>query len=134
MTCDQANQIHAYHDGELPADQRASVQAHLRECAECRELLAQLQALSSLFVSARLDPMPNDAIDRLEAAWDAAQDRAILRISSWLTAAAAAVLVGAIVLLPKETGGQPTEPGVWQEVAVTTPVDQRDSARAESVV
>jgi anti-sigma factor RsiW len=135
MTCDRANQIYAYYDGELPAEQRQAVEAHLRECTQCRELLAQLQALSSLFVSARLEPMPGGAIERLEAAWDSAQDRAILRISSWLTAAAAAVLVGAIMFVPKESSAVTTEaPGVWQEVAVNTPVEQRDSARAESVV
>jgi hypothetical protein len=40
--------LSAYHDGELPAAQRAQVEAHLRTCAACWEQLAQLQTLSAL--------------------------------------------------------------------------------------
>src|SRR5919108_1828475 len=39
--------LHAYLDGELPSSERADVEAHLAECAECRANLAEAKALSS---------------------------------------------------------------------------------------
>ena len=39
MACDKTDLVHAYHDGELPADQRAAMEEHLRVCEQCRELL-----------------------------------------------------------------------------------------------
>lgn len=41
----------AYHDGELTAERRAWVEAHLDGCAACREELAGLRALSRLLGS-----------------------------------------------------------------------------------
>ena len=135
MACDKTNLVHAYHDGELPDDQRAAMEEHLRVCEQCRELLAQLRGLTALFTSAQLPSLPVGAVDRIEHAYEVSQDRAILRISSWMTAAAAAVLVGAIVFVPKEMrANEPERPDpVLQELAVMTPVEHRDSARAESV-
>ena len=40
--------IDAYLDGELPAAQRQQVETHLEGCSQCRDLIEQARALSSL--------------------------------------------------------------------------------------
>src|SRR3954464_14031381 len=100
MSGEKPRELRAERDGGLPVEQRVALESHLRECAECAELLRELEGLSAMFVSAPLEPLPAGAMQRIEHAWDAIQDRAVLRISSWLTAAAAAVLVGALFLVP----------------------------------
>jgi anti-sigma factor RsiW len=56
----------AYHDGELTAERRAWVEAHLNGCAACREDLAGLRALSSL-----LGSLPEPAMEREPEAFTA---------------------------------------------------------------
>jgi anti-sigma factor RsiW len=97
MTCERAGEVHAYHDGELDASRSAAVEVHLGGCAECRELLGELRGLSALVARAELPEMPADALARLEAAWPEVSERALLRITSWMTGVAAALLVGALV-------------------------------------
>ncbi|HEX7088242.1 MAG TPA: zf-HC2 domain-containing protein [Vicinamibacterales bacterium] len=49
LTCRQARRLLApYHDGELPLDQQAAVQSHLRACAACREERRRLRELGAL--------------------------------------------------------------------------------------
>ena len=96
MDC-QNELIHAYHDGELSPAQVAAVEAHLRDCAACAELLAELRQVSRLVAAAPLADMPPAAMKRMQQAWWAAQDRGVLRVASWLTAAAAAVILAAVM-------------------------------------
>ncbi len=42
------DRISAYFDNELPPQEREVVEQHIRECAECRNLLAELQKLDRL--------------------------------------------------------------------------------------
>ncbi len=90
--------IHTYHDGELSPAQVAAVDAHLRECTDCRELLADLRQVSQLVTTAPMVDLPPQAMKRMQQAWWAAQDRGVLRVASWLTAAAAAVILAAVML------------------------------------
>ena len=128
MTCDRAAQVHAYHDGALAATDRAAMEAHLDECADCRSLLADLRGISNLIASAPLTAMSPEAMARLNKTWHAARDRGLLRITSWLTAAAAAVLVGTLLMFHDRTpptntiiananAGDP----VWETAAVMPP-------------
>ena len=130
MTCPNAPLVHAFHDGQLPAAARADMDAHLAACGECAELLNDLRAVSRLVGSAPLPHVDAVAFDRFYDVWDAARQRAVLRISSWLTAAAAAVLLGSLVLFP--AGERPSqgelavanaalEPS-WEPVALMAPV------------
>ncbi len=49
LTCRQARRLLApYHDGELPLDQQAAVQSHLRACASCREERRRLREIGAL--------------------------------------------------------------------------------------
>lgn len=130
MSCERSAQVHVYHDNALAASQRVALEAHLEECADCRELLADLHRLSNLIGSAPLAAMSPETMDRLSRSLHAARDRGVLRITSWLTAAAAAVLVGTLLLVPDRNGTpNPTvianatanEPA-WETVAVMPPL------------
>ncbi len=130
MSCERSAQIHAYHDDALAAPARLAMESHLTDCADCRELLADLHGLSNLIRSAPLAAMSPEAMDRLARSLRAARDRGVLRITSWLTAAAAAVLVGTLLLVPDRNGiPNPTvianatanEPA-WETAAVMPPL------------
>jgi anti-sigma factor RsiW len=97
MMCDRAGEVHAYHDGELDERRARALRAHLEGCAVCRELLEELRGLSGLFRRAEMAGMPQIAMARLEASWSRNSERALLRITSWMTGVAAAVLVGALL-------------------------------------
>ena len=102
MSCDRAAQVHAYHDRQLGPAAREAFELHLESCSECAALLGELRAISRRIAAAPLPPVNAQLNDRLYAAWQLArQQRGVLRMSSWLTGAAAAVLVGALLLTPK---------------------------------
>ena len=103
MSCDRAAQVHAYHDRQLGPAAREALEPHLASCSECATLLGELRAISQAIADAPLPPMRATAQlnERLYDAWYVAQQRGVLRMSSWLTGAAAAVLIGALLLTPK---------------------------------
>jgi anti-sigma factor RsiW len=103
MICEGAHDVHAYHDGELSPAEMAAVEAHLRDCRACAALLAELRQIAQLVAAAPMVEMPPQAMKRMQQAWWAAQDRGVLRVASWLTAAAAAVIFGAVILTPGPT-------------------------------
>jgi len=81
MNCDRLTQVHAYHDGELPAEQRAALEAHMRACAECSELLGELQNVSRMLAAAPILEMSPEVRARLEQSWWASRDRGVLRVA-----------------------------------------------------
>jgi anti-sigma factor RsiW len=131
MSCNRIEQVHAYYDGELALSQRGEFDAHLNECAECRDLLSDLRRVSDLLAAAPLADLPPAAMTRFGQTWfAAAQDRGVMRIAGWLTSAAAAILIGALLVRPTSRGGEdggltsafnPT----LQAVAMTPPPDTR---------
>jgi len=134
MNC-KTEQIHAYYDGELSPSDRAAVEAHLGECAECRELLADLRSVSQLVASAPMVEMPPQAIKRMQQAWWAAQDRGVLRVASWLTAAAAAVIFAVVMFSPSQR--PEANSGNWQMAVLTPPsefADQDETSQQNEVV
>ena len=135
MSCERFGQVHAYHDDALAAAERVAIEAHLESCGDCRALLADLRGLSHLIAAAPLTAMSPEAMDRLSKSWRAARDRGLLRITSWLTAAAAAVLVGALLFVPeRNTNGTqtianvtPTDVTAWETAAVMPPLEVDES-------
>lgn len=133
MTCDREPQVHAYHDRQLGPAAREAFELHLTECAACGALLADLRAVSRMIASAPLPDVPAGGVDvrRYYAAWDASRQRGLLRISSWLTGAAAAVLVGSLLLLPPKQPGETgplvavADAGEWETVAIMPPPERR---------
>jgi anti-sigma factor RsiW len=135
MVCGSIEQLGAYYDGELPVEQRAVVEAHLAECAQCRKVVAELAGLTDLIATANTADMPADAMGRINQTWSRASDRGVLRIAGWLTTAAAAVLVGAILNLRGEPPAiAATPPPLWQTVAAMSPDQQPEGSRSELVV
>jgi anti-sigma factor RsiW len=132
MTCDRETQVHAYHDRQLGPVGRQDLEDHLAECAACAQLLAELRAVSRLVSTATLPDVSAASADHYYAAWNVVrQQHGLLRISSWLTAAAAAVLVGSLVLWPSASNNVNTNTAVnepsgstWEAVAVMPPPER----------
>jgi anti-sigma factor RsiW len=134
MTCQRTNQIQAYYDNELPVPARHEVEAHLRDCTDCRDLLAQLQGLSSLLSEVPLaEPRPG-AIQRFENVGSRSWDRGILRIAGWLTATAAAVLLATVVNWSAGLHQQTAQTNdVLETVAFMPPADSPAENRSENM-
>lgn len=125
MTCPDAPNVHAYHDSQLQPAQRFALESHLAECDACSSLLNDLREISLQVAAAPLPDVPFIPFDRYYDAMHLDQRRGVLRISSWLTAAAAAVLLASLVLFPPAhtpvetaTAARPN----WEPLALMAPV------------
>src|SRR5262245_57988046 len=140
--CTNEAQVHAYHDGELPSEQRAAFEAHLNTCAECRELLAELKGLTQMCAAVPLAEMSPRAMGRMYGSWNAARaagERGIRQFASLMTAAAAVVLVMVSLRNSTPSGNVSNPPGDdsssgWVEtVAVMPPLDPKHGSNAQMV-
>jgi anti-sigma factor RsiW len=69
MRCeDVLKQLTAFSSGELLADVRPAVQAHLAECAACRAALTHVDALAGVLTSTQTPPVPAGFAARVTAA------------------------------------------------------------------
>ncbi len=64
--------LEPYHDGELDAERRALVDAHLPECATCQQELAELQHLRETLWA---DSLPDDALTDGKVFWQGLKAR-----------------------------------------------------------
>ena len=103
MSCSQTDNIGRYYDGELSPTERNAVEEHLRQCAECRRTLGELTSLSGLLRQATRVPAQPSALERWYSL-GRANERAVLRITGWLTSAAAAVLLAVLLTWPSNDG------------------------------
>lgn len=137
MNCDKAAQIHAYLDDEMDAAQRGELESHLLQCAECQGLLTDIRGLSALIVRAsRPVSMRVGAMATYYGAWRSARDRAVMRITGWLTAAAAVLMMGALLLGPVRSSpsvAAKPKPGIWEVMVVTPPVETHGEANSDLV-
>jgi anti-sigma factor RsiW len=136
MACDRIAQVHAYHDDALSDARRAEVEAHLHSCDVCATLLTDLRRLSRMVDEAQLVEMPSDAMLRLQrGVRTAASTRAVYRITGWMTAAAAAVLV--VVSVTGRVGNTGNGPTVasgasdWETIAISPRVESRAESGSE---
>jgi anti-sigma factor RsiW len=134
MSCEQSHLVHRYHDGELATHERAAVEAHLRDCAECRDLLAQFVSLSSQLRVAPLAEIRPMTIARIRESFRKSRDRGVLRLAEWMSAAAAAILIAAILTWPGKRGETASADSMWQTVAVTPPSESHDNVNHDLVV
>jgi len=134
MNCDRSSQVQAYYDGELPAAEGALVEAHLRECAACREMLADLRGLSSAIAMAGMREASDEAVRRFGRAWKVARDRGVIRLAGWLTAAAAAVLMAVLVGKPGTQGIESSgQSAVWETAATTPPAEIEEDGGSDQL-
>ncbi len=134
MSCPRQAQVHRYCDGELCAREQESLAAHLRECPECARLHAEIRRLSELVSEAALVEMPAGLVERAQGGWSAARDRSVLRLAGWMTAAAAAVLIGAVFIRHVSWTDAAAHPAIWETVAVTPPVEVPEEVNPDLVV
>src|SRR3982751_1525940 len=123
MTCEKITEVHAYHDGELDAGSRIALEAHLAVCDECRALLSELAGLSAFLSNAPLPVMPERAVSRFQGSWYEARDRGMVRVASWMTAAAAMLLVGALLARPQAPAQTPVKVATWETYAIAPPAE-----------
>lgn len=132
MQCN-LEQLHRYHDGELDGDASRDVETHLADCRECQKALEELQRLSSIVamtIMPVVDPRRLTAISH--AAWQSSNERGVRRLAGWITAAAAAVMLFAMVDFPSRQPGEngplvqstsitmvPFAGSDWEQAAVT---------------
>jgi anti-sigma factor RsiW len=134
MSCDRAAQVHAYHDRQLGPAAREAFELHLESCSQCATLLGELRAISQAIADAPLPIVAGAQLNqRLYDAWYVAQQRGVLRMSSWLTGAAAAVLIGALLLTPKGNtssdnpsvaSGPQQQANTWEATALMPPPER----------
>ena len=121
--------ISAWLDGEIGEPEKVEVERHLESCAECRELVANLRALSADAASEPVPPVPEDLPSRIRRRIgniEAAQPGRswFFRALPWSTAAslaAAAVLLA--IFLPAE----------WEKWRAPAPVERVLPASEEDV-
>ena len=138
MSCEKTSQVQAFYDGELTGAARAQIEAHVRQCSECTELLADLKRVSGLINTAQMAPVPAQTIRRVQQTWwahRAQRERGVLRLAEWMTGVAAAVLIGAMVLWPdgRDKNGTRAAGTMWQAAAVTPPASVQDDGLSDVV-
>ena len=133
MTCEKAAQVQLYYDGELDSARSALFEAHLEQCAECSRLLEELGSLSRMLMKAPLPEMRPQVAPRLQGAWYVGRDRGMMRIAGWLTATAAALLVGALLTAPAPQPSAPAKAGMWEAMAVMPPAEPQGEANSDLV-
>lgn len=140
MNCDRINQVHAYHDGELPIGQRAAVEQHLLSCSQCAMLLADLRSLSQQIAAAPMAVISPRVLDVLRGRQFIAPDAGVMRIAGWLTAAAAAVLLAALPFWPGQMQSQTPQANasvpvsLIETLAVNPPTDNAaDDSHSDAI-
>lgn len=82
--------LSAYADGELPASEADSVEAHLETCTECRRELAAIETMG--------DAMSTASAEGTGSVWDRVRRR-IVRPAGWLLLAAGVAVLAALAMV-----------------------------------
>jgi len=135
-SCEHNRKIGAYHDGELPAEERRGLEEHIRGCPSCAREFEQLRSLSRLLAGAELPEMSPDAMDRLHEGVGAAGEVFVFRTAERLTAVAAALLAVCGIWLSQTVGGRDAAAGVeaWEIAAVSPQTEALTEASADEML
>lgn len=117
----------AYHDGELPEDQRRSVEEHVRACPVCADMLRSLDDTSAIFAQHAFDELTADELARVHEALDQAESQPLLKLVRVLTVVAASILLIScawLMELPSTAGSIARQPVIrhaepWEQVATS---------------
>jgi anti-sigma factor RsiW len=132
MNCEFSQQLEAYHDGELPVDAHAAMQAHLLSCPACSQQLAELAAMSNLFATAPVPRLSQISQHRLHHKLTDEMDRGLVRLAWSLSAVAAGIMVvGSAWLM--QLGNVPAAGPVATVQAAPPWADVHATAEAETV-
>jgi anti-sigma factor RsiW len=133
MNCEQSGNVQRYHDGELDESQRRAVEAHLVSCAACAAELEGMKRLSARLAGVSIPALSSEALARIHGNVQAVEERGVLRLAEWLTAAAAAVLAIGIIGLFRGDATHANAPDTWEQAAVAFPSEAPSEERAELV-
>ncbi len=133
--CEHAFELGAYCDDEMPQQQRARFEEHLRNCPHCAGELAAMKKLSGLLAAAAADEITPQALSRAHQAVERLPSRGVLRLAEALTAAAAAILVACLAGLFAQSrsqlaGGMP----VWETQAASGQLADSSSSSSEELM
>jgi anti-sigma factor RsiW len=129
--CDQTKHVQAFHDGELSAADRAALASHLESCSACAAELDDLRRLSTHLAATSIPSLSLDALARLHGAVNVAEERGVLRLAEWLTAAAAAVLVLGLTGLFRHDTTHASAPDMWEQAAIAYPADHDPTVQSD---
>jgi hypothetical protein len=105
-----SERISAYIDRELPASERAVVDAHLRDCAECARAVQEMRAVDALARDHEV-PAPAGYFDALPSRLRARLvPRARTRVPAWAVALAAGLAVAVLAPLALRQSPTPLPP------------------------
>ena len=120
--------LHAYLDGELPPNERRDVEAHLAQCAACKERLTEERALferaSALLGSARPVERPAPPFERLRST----PKRSPWHVRTRLAWAASIMLALGLGYYLREPGTDQEVPG---QVSQRAPVVEEGKTRTQ---
>lgn len=135
MTCDQNDNLSAYHDGEMSPERAAQFEAHLAACEACRIGLAQLRRLSVSFAMAPKLELSAAARRRIEAALGVpAWVRLVLPVARPFAAAAVLLMAVGLPVLAINGGAHQAEtasataavPAMWETTVVARDANTSD--------
>ncbi len=128
--CEHAQQLSAYHDGELPAALRTDFEKHLGQCSSCATELAYLCELSRLLGRLAEPKISSHALHRLHRGADDASQVDIWRMARIVSAVAATILVvcGVWMWLLSTATAEAGELSQWERSAL----QQEDFSVAEN--
>lgn len=133
--CNFSNVIDAYHDGELPADQVAAFETHLRDCDSCVAELSAIDSISKYFsiASNALAPISTDAVMHLHEQLDGTMQRSLLPLMRNLIGLAASILVASTIgLMHLHDATSPSAPQAWEGAMLVS--SSGDASQSSGVI
>jgi anti-sigma factor RsiW len=129
--CDFLPRLDAYYDGAVRIEEQRQIEAHLDTCAQCRQELASLEALSKRLAMAQGPELSAPMIGRLRESIDAQSSRGLLRTARTLLALAACLLL-ACTIWAWSAGSSAAEPApAWETAAVNPQPDTAASTNPQ---
>jgi anti-sigma factor RsiW len=135
----EPEEVMAYLDGELPANEAAELASHLEHCAECQAVAAQIRQVSERTLDFQVEPCPAKVAESVLKAADEKQSeqaakpifewrprrRRTLRVLAWAGGLAVVLLIAAVFVVPntfeeKRAAVAPPAP----PLASSTPIDE----------
>ena len=119
--CKHNRQVSAYHDGELPEEERVRLEAHVARCASCARELEELRELSRALSGTHIPGAPAAVFERWHGTVATVRERVLIGMAEALTAAAAVVLAACASWVwygSGKTEASVTMPNTWELAAV----------------